>query len=253
MLDFRLSVVYSVVVLSPSYCTQHSLLVVAVDRARSRPRCAHHALVLTTHSRSRSRLSMPTLRSESAPRRSSRVVQAEKAATKAKDAAAAAADKASKKARPAAKKAGKVVKKTAAKAKTAVRKNVVKPAAKKVAKAAGVEVKEDNKPKATTSRKRKTDDAEADKDEKEDTKKQKKDEGASGKYTVGDVVEDVVLHNGASLLVHSGCFDASDALLGTYAEDDKEVSLKSLYDEKPLVIFSYPKVRRVDRASRSPN
>jgi peroxiredoxin Q/BCP len=30
-----------------------------------------------------------------------------------------------------------------------------------------------------------------------------------------------------------------------FAEDDKEVSLKSLYDEKPLVIFSYPKVRRV--------
>lgn len=31
-------------------------------------------------------------------------------------------------------------------------------------------------------------------------------------------------------------------------EDDKEVSLKSLYDEKPLVIFSYPKVRRVHRS-----
>lgn len=143
---------------------------------------------------------MPTLRSESAPRRSSRVVQAEKAAAKAKEAASAAADKASKKARPAAKKAGKVVKKTAAKAKTAVRKNVVKPAAKKVAKAAGVDVKEDeeDKPKST-SRKRKADEAEDDKDDKEDSKKQKKDEGASGKYTIGDIVEDVVLHNGALL------------------------------------------------------
>ncbi|GEM10005.1 peroxiredoxin Q/BCP [Rhodotorula toruloides] len=161
---------------------------------------------------------MPTLRSESAPRRSSRVVQAEQAAAKAKEAASAA----SKKARPAAKKAGKVVKKTAAKAKTAVRKIVVKPAAKKVAKAAGVDVKEDedevNKAKPT-SRKRKADDAEGDNDEKENSKKQKKDESVSGKYTVGDVVEDVVLRN----------------------EDDKEVSLESLYKEKGLVIFSYPK------------
>ncbi|BGP48673.1 hypothetical protein JCM10450v2_004549 [Rhodotorula kratochvilovae] len=158
----------------------------------------------------------PTRRSETAPRRSSRVTDLEKVASAAQKAAAAAADKAKKEAAAAARKAAQATKKT----KKTVRRNVVKPAARAVAKAAGVDPdnKGDDKPKpkrkAPTAR---TEGAAEAKKQKKDDKKE--DATPSGKVSVGDIVPDVKLRD----------------------EDDKEVSLKSLYDENALVIFSYPK------------
>ncbi|GAA6005921.1 thioredoxin peroxidase DOT5 [Rhodotorula paludigena] len=175
---------------------------------------------------------MPAVRrSASAPRRSSRVSDAEKAAEVAKQKAAAAAAKAQKKAAPAARKAVSKVKKT-------VKRNVIRPAARAVAKAAGVEA--DKKPaqkrKAPTDRsedaveqKKKARKEEKDKPKEPKPKKEPKaakkavaavaDKDVAGKVKVGDIVPDFKLRN----------------------EDDKEVSLKDLYSEHSLVIFSYPK------------
>ncbi|GAA5983902.1 hypothetical protein JCM10908_005968 [Rhodotorula pacifica] len=222
---------------------------------------------------------MPSTRGTNAPRRSKRVTEAEKqqAKVKAQQAAKAAKQTASKKATAAAKKvksevkdkdaAGVVadVKKKAGKAVKEVKSKVVKPAAKKVAKAAGVSTSDDDKKpkKAATKTKKATSTATAPKktaaaapkkkkttssttkavsapkpapkkrgppkargaadDKKPAAAKKaaasKKEETAAAHYKVGDVVEDVTLQN----------------------EDDKPITLKSLYEDKHLVIFSYPK------------
>ncbi|GAA5820483.1 hypothetical protein JCM3770_005546 [Rhodotorula araucariae] len=165
----------------------------------------------------------PTRRSETAPRRSSRVTDLEKTASAAQKAAAAAADKATKEAAALARKAAQATKKD----KKTVRRSVVKPAARAVAKAAGVDPDAADKPKP--KRKAPTDRSEGagePKKQKKDVEKkdkdvQKEDKGAQsqGKVKVGEIVPDVILRD----------------------ENDEEVSLKSLYDEAPLVIFSYPK------------
>ncbi|TNY23545.1 thioredoxin-like protein [Rhodotorula diobovata] len=193
-------------------------------------------LRFTTHSiaprpRSDSTPMAPTRRSETAPRRSSRVTDLEKAQqSAASKAASAAAAKAKKEAAALAREAAKASKQT----KKAVNRNVVRPAAKKVAKAAGVDPKDNNKKAAPAPRKpptdrskprapakkpaaaapaKKTANKAAASANKADTKP------SAGKTQVGGVVPDMTLRD----------------------EDDKEVSLKSLYDAAPLVIFSYPK------------
>ncbi|KPV75064.1 uncharacterized protein RHOBADRAFT_44579 [Rhodotorula graminis WP1] len=173
----------------------------------------------------------PTRRSETAPRRSSRVTDNQKAAERAKKKQDSLKDKAAKEAAAAARAAAKAAKET----QKVVKRKVVRPAAKAVAAAAGVDVK-DNKPSASAPRKAPTNRnkpvAASTKKTKSTTtatktkkpaapaaKKPKAKVEPSGKTKVGQVVPDVTLRD----------------------EDDKEVSLKSLYDEAPLVIFSYPK------------
>lgn len=216
---------------------------------------------------------MPSTRGTNAPRRSKRVTEVEKQqaklkaqqAAKATAAAAAAAKKKAAAKKPKVEEVVADVKKKAGKVVKEVKKQVVKPAAKKVAKAAGV----DTKPtKATATKSKKADDKTTTKAKKATTKtaatkgkkksstskavsapkpaaaapkkrappkargtaaastkkpaadKPKKEESAAvTPYKVGDIVEDVTLQN----------------------EDDKPVSLKSLYEDKHLVIFSYPK------------
>ncbi|GAA5864255.1 hypothetical protein JCM3774_001271 [Rhodotorula dairenensis] len=220
---------------------------------------------------------MPSTRGTNAPRRSKRVPEVEKqqaklkaqqAAKLAKQQAAAAKKKlaaaAGKKPKAEDKKESVVVdvKKKAGKAVKEVKNKVVKPAAKKVAKAAGVKAEPTKakakaaptKKKATTTTtvpKKKTTSSTtkavsapkakaaapkkrgppkardaaapaADKKpaaSKKAADKPKKEEATVAHYKVGDIVEDVTLQD----------------------EDDKPVSLKSLYENKHLIIFSYPK------------
>ncbi|GAA5843559.1 hypothetical protein JCM9279_000792 [Rhodotorula babjevae] len=177
----------------------------------------------------------PTRRSETAPRRSSRVTDHQKAAERAKKQEQSLKDKAAKQAAAAARAAAKAAKET----EKVVKRKVVRPAAKAVAAAAGVDVKDNkaaaassaaprrkaptnrNKPAAASTKKTKST-ATAAKTKKPAAPAAKKPKAAaapSGKTKVGQVVPDVTLRD----------------------EDDKEVSLKSLYSEAPLVIFSYPK------------
>ncbi|BGP55870.1 hypothetical protein JCM8202_002295 [Rhodotorula sphaerocarpa] len=218
---------------------------------------------------------MPSTRGNNAPRRSKRVTDNEKQAIKLKaqqDAKAAKAKAAGAKKKAAAKLkkedvegAVATVKKTASKAAKRVKNEVVKPAAKKVAAAAGVATDSKSKakkpsttkktttttatkkaaPAARTTKKTTSSTGKAASAAKpkaapakrappkargavpERTKKatatkakaEKEDKAADAHYKVGDAVEDVTLHD----------------------EDDKPVSLKSLFEDKHLVIFSYPK------------
>ncbi|GAA5896766.1 hypothetical protein JCM8208_007081 [Rhodotorula glutinis] len=170
----------------------------------------------------------PTRRSETAPRRSSRVTDNQKAAERAKKKQDSLKDKAAKEAAAAARAAAKAAKET----QKVVKRKVVRPAAKAVAAAAGVDVKDNkpaprkaptnrNKPAAAATKKTKST-ATAAKTKKPAAPAAKTPKQAaepSGKTKVGQVVPDVALRD----------------------EDDKEVSLKSLYNEAPLVVFSYPK------------
>ncbi|GAA5999794.1 hypothetical protein JCM10207_005913 [Rhodosporidiobolus poonsookiae] len=170
-----------------------------------------------------------TRRSETAPKRSARVktLEADKAAKEKQQRDAAERERKAEEA--AARKAKAAKSKGKAKRKVATRRAPVKRKAEE-------EEKEDE-PKAkkgrTTAASRKAKGEEAEEEGKEEEEKAddkavqegEKDAEADepkqvegGKYKIGDVVEDVELKN----------------------EDDKAVSLKDLYSESGLVIFSYP-------------
>ncbi|GAA5878361.1 hypothetical protein JCM8547_007531 [Rhodosporidiobolus lusitaniae] len=152
---------------------------------------------------------MPT-RSQTAPRRSSRVDELSKTREAVTKQAADKADALKKKEEAEARnaKAGKGGSKSKGK-KTVQKRRTAKRKAEEEEEEEEKEVKKPRgAPKARGGEAKDTTEA-----EEEDPKKK------GGKYSVGDVVEDVTLRN----------------------EDDEDVSLKSLYEEKGLVIFSYPK------------
>ncbi|POY75107.1 nuclear thiol peroxidase [Rhodotorula taiwanensis] len=217
---------------------------------------------------------MPSTRGNNAPRRSRRVTDNEKAAAKRKaqdDAKAATKAKASAAAAAKKKAATKPktedkenattaqLKKGATKAAKTVKSEVVKPAAKKVAAATGASAttkkgKASTSTKAAAPAKKTAAAAPKKKTSSSSTKaatkpkaapakrgppkargdagddKAKKEDGEVAHYKVGDEVDDITLQTGKLFV----CF----------FEDDEPVSLKSLFEDKHLVIFSYPKVRR---------
>lgn len=172
----------------------------------------HLLLLLLPHpSLARSRPMAPTRRSETAPRRSSRVTDNQKAAERAKKKQDSLKDKAAKEAAAAARAAAKAAKET----QKVVKRKVVRPAAKAVAAAAGVDVK-DNKAaprrKAPTNRTKPSAAAAAPTKKTKSTataaktkkpvapaaKKPKAAAAPTNKTKVGQVVPDVTLRDGAS-------------------------------------------------------
>ncbi|GAA6039452.1 hypothetical protein JCM8097_009554 [Rhodosporidiobolus ruineniae] len=169
----------------------------------------------------------PTRRSETAPRKSSRVAQVEKDKA-ARDQAAQDKVDAEKK-RVAAEERKKAAAKSKRRKAAAKRKPAAAASAAAKRKASAdeddeEESEEDSEEEAKPAKKaRGAPKARGEKKEDEEKKDEAEaDEPAKvegGKYKIGDVVEDVKLQN----------------------EDDKEVSLAELYNEQGLVIFSYPK------------
>jgi hypothetical protein len=206
---------------------------------------------------------MPAVRrSETAPRKSSRVSQLDTAKQQREQAKEQQLEK-ERKAEAAAERKAKAAKGKGKKKSAAAVKR--KPAQKRKAAGAGEngeeeEEKEVKKPrKAPTARGGAKEDAKDVEEEKEDAtgEEVEADEPAKvkgGKYKIGDVVEDVTLLNGAFPLVLTNRAEVVETRWrrgrGVEAvftdekqreiEDDKEVSLKQLYGETGLVIFSYP-------------
>ncbi|GAA5913654.1 thioredoxin peroxidase DOT5 [Sporobolomyces salmoneus] len=188
---------------------------------------------------------MPSTRSESAPRRSSRASDLEKAKQQAEKKMKSTASKAARAVKPKAEEAKKVVKKTAAKVEKKVaskpstnnnnnnKKSTSKsastkstPAPAKPAPAPRGPPKERGAPPTAEEKK----ELKAAKKESAQTAKTDKKSNGSG-YQEGDAVEDITLKN----------------------DSDQDVALSSLYNESGLVIFTYPKANTPGCTTQSCN